>query len=129
MTTVELNGELIAEYLDQRELYMGATMIKRRQDEEAQGPEPTTYLGLAVAAPEVGGRFGVRPVVVGATEVPVALPASGPWAGDPCGDELPLGFSIEELPALGGASEPLRCVEVSAPQVLVGQESDADGRK
>jgi hypothetical protein len=128
MTTVELNGELIAEYLDQRELYIGAHMIKPRQDEE-RGPEPTTYLGLAVAAPEVGGRLGVKPVVVGATEVPPALPASGPWAaGDPVGDELPLGFSIDELPALGGASEPLHSsVEIAAP-ASVGTEDGSDGQ-
>jgi hypothetical protein len=127
MTTVELNGELIAEYLDQRELYIGAHMIRRRQDEE-RGPEPTTYLGLAVAAPEVGGRFGVKPMVTGAQEVAPALPAGGPWAGDPVGDELPLGFSIDELPALGGASEPLRCVEI--PHALSRSETgDADGEQ
>jgi hypothetical protein len=126
---IELNGELIAEYLDQRELYGIATMIKRRQDEEAQGPEPTTYLGLALSAPEVGGRFGVKPMVTGATEVPVALPASGPWAGDPVGDELPLGFSIEEVGALGGAGgshEPAAC-EIAAPaQVSSAERSNAE---
>jgi hypothetical protein len=129
---IELNGELIAEYLWQRELYIGATMIKRRQDEEAQGPEPTTYLGLAVAAPEVGGRFGAKPMVTGAGPVPPALPASGPWAGgDPVGNEEPLNFSIDELPALGGASEPLHSagVEVSAPQVSGCAEDRTDGEQ
>jgi hypothetical protein len=64
MTEVELNGELIGEYLDQRELYGIATMIRRRQDEEAQGPEPRTYLGMQVAAPV--DRAGQRPMVTGA---------------------------------------------------------------
>jgi hypothetical protein len=128
---IELNGlDEIAEWLDQREMYIGAHMIKRRQDEEAQGLEPTTYLGLAMAAPV--DRGGQRPMVTGATEVPVALPASGPWAGDPVPMEEPLGFSIDELPALGGAgSEPLHSagIEVSAPQVSVGQESDANAEQ
>jgi hypothetical protein len=36
---IELNGlDEIADWLDQRELYIEATMIRRRQDEEAQGP-------------------------------------------------------------------------------------------
>ena len=131
---IELNGELIAEYLDQRELYGIATMIKRRQDEEAQGPEPTTYLGLALSAPEVGGRFGVKPMVTGATEVPVALPASGPWAGgDPCGIEPPLNFAIDEVgAALGGAgSEPLHSAgaEVSSPQVSGCAEEHDSGQR
>jgi hypothetical protein len=126
MTTVELNGELIAEYLDQRELYMGATMIKRRQDEE-RGPEPTTYLGLAVAAPEVGGRFGAKPMVTGATEVPVALPASGPWAVDPVPDEEPLGYSVEDVPVCGGAGGSHESmsgrVEIAAPAQVSGETS------
>jgi hypothetical protein len=126
MTTVELNGELIADYLDQRELWSIATMIKRDKD-EAEGSAPNTYLGLQVVAPEVGGRFGVRPMVTGATEVPVALPASGPWAGDPCGDELPLGFSIEEVGALGGAGGQHESmsgrVEIAAPAQVSGADS------
>jgi hypothetical protein len=96
----------------------------RRQGDRDKAEEPTTYLGLQVAAPEVGGRFGARPMVTGATEVPVALPASGPWAGDPCGDEPPLGFSIDELPALGGTSEPLRCVEVSEAVQVSGDSAE-----
>jgi hypothetical protein len=127
---IELNGlDEIADYLDQRELYGVAIMLKRRADQEsAEGPGPTTFLGLQMAEPGVG-RFGVRPMVTGATEVPVALPASGPWAGDPCGDELPLGFSIEELPALGGASEPVgNGVEVSAP-VQGSAEDRTDGKQ
>jgi hypothetical protein len=40
-----------------------------------------------------------------------------------------LGFSIDELPALGGASEqPLRSVEVSEA-VPVGQEGDANAEQ
>jgi hypothetical protein len=117
MTEVELNGlDEIGEYLDQRDLYIGAHMIKRRQDEtEGERSEPTSYLAMAVSDPGLG-RFGVKPMVTGADAV--ALPAGGPWAGDVVGQEPPLGFSIEELPALGGASEPpLRCVEVSTEAV------------
>jgi hypothetical protein len=128
MTEVELNGDLIAEYLWQRELYLGAHIMIRRQGErsEPEGPEPTTYLGLAVAAPEVGGRFGARPMVVGATEM-VVLPGPA-WCHDPTGQEPPLGIDISEMPALGGASEPLRCVEVSAP-VQGGTEDRANGEQ
>ena len=131
MTEVELNGQLIAEYLEERELYAGAHIMIRRQGErsEPEGPEPTTYLGLAVAAPEVGGRFGIKPQVTGAGPVPPALPASGPWAGDPVGNEEPLNFSIDELPALGGASEPIgNGVEVSAP-VQGGAKDRGDGEQ
>ena len=126
MTEVELNGQLIAEYLEERELYAGAHIMIRRQGErsEPEGPEPTTYLGLAVAAPEVGGRFGIKPQVTGVGPVPPALPASGPWAGDPVGNEEPLNFSIDELPALGGASEPLHSsVEIAAPASHSGEGS------
>jgi hypothetical protein len=128
---IETNIDEAAEQVEWRELWSIATMIKRRQDEEGQGPEPTTYLGLALSAPEVGGRFGSKPVVVGSEPVPAALPASGPWAGDPCGIEPPLGFSIDELPALGGASEPLHSagVEVSAPQVSGGAGEHDSGEQ
>ena len=105
---IETNIDEIADYLWQRELYIGAHMIRRRQGErgEPEGPQPTSYLAMAMAEPGLG-RFGVKPAVVGSGPVPVALPAGGPWAGDVVGIEPPLGFSIEELPALGGASEPV----------------------
>jgi hypothetical protein len=101
MTEVELNGDLIAEYLEQRELYGVAQMI-RRQDErgEPEGPQASTYLAMAVAEPV--GRFGVRPMVTGAGFSALPGPA---WCHDPTGTEPPLGFSIEEVgAALGGAS-------------------------
>ena len=120
---VETNIDEAADEVELRELWSIATMIRRRQDEEA-GPPASTYLAMAVAD-DVGGRFGVKPQVTGSQPIAPALPASGPWAGgDPCGDELPLGFSIEELPALGGASEPLRSsVEIEAPAQVSGADS------
>jgi hypothetical protein len=125
--TVELNGELIAEYLDQRELYIGATMIKRRQDEES-GEAPNTYLGLAVAEPV--GRFGVKPMVTGSG--PVVLPGPA-WCHDPTGQEPPLNFSIDEVGAAlggaGGSHEPVgNGVEVSGA-VSGGQASNSDGEQ
>jgi hypothetical protein len=118
----------IAEYLDQRELYIGAHIMIRRDRDKVEGPEPTTYLGLAMAAPVAAGHE--RPCITGASStlmLPLRLPANSPWSGDPVGDELPLGFSIDELPALGGASEPLHSsVEIPVP-VSSGQESDANG--
>ena len=97
-------------------------MIKRDKD-AVDGPPASTYLAMAMAD-DVGG---VKPAVVGATEVPVALPASGPWAGgDPCGIEPPLNFSIDEVgAALGGASsEPLHSsVEIAAPAQVSGAGS------
>jgi hypothetical protein len=127
MTEVELNGEFIAEYLEERELYAGAHIMIRRQGDRDKAEEPTTYLGLAVAAPEVGGRFGVKPQVTGAGPVPPALPAGGPWSGDPVGDEEPLNFSIEEVGALGGAGgqhEPTSGrIEIAAPAQVGGETS------
>ena len=124
MVELELVGLVeIADWLDQREMYIGAHMIKRDKD-EAEGSAPNTYLGLQVAAPEVGGRFGVKPMVTGSGPVPPALPSGGPWAGDQVPMEEPLGFSIEELPALGGASEPLHSsVEIAAPAQVSGETS------
>jgi hypothetical protein len=108
---VETNIDEIADWLEERELYIGAHMIKRDKD-EAEGLAPNTYLGLAMAAPV--DRGAVRPVVTGATEM-VVLPGPA-WCHDPTGQEPPLGIDISELPALGGASEPLHSsVEVSAP--------------
>jgi hypothetical protein len=99
-------------------------MIRRRQDEEAQGPEPTTYLGMQVAAPV--DRGGQRPQVIGAAEM-VVLPGPA-WCHDPTGIEPPLNFSIEEVgAALGGAGgmhEPVGSgVEIAAPAQVSGETS------
>ena len=120
----------IAEYLDQRELYIGAHIMIRRDRDKVEGPEPTTYLGLAMAAPVAAGHE--RPCITGASStlmLPLRLPTNSPWAGDPVPMEEPLGFSIDELPALGGASEPLRSsVEVSTP-VQGSAEDRTDGEQ
>jgi hypothetical protein len=120
---IETNIDEIGEYLQERELYGVATMLKHRADEtEGERSEPTTYLGMQVAAPV--DRGAERPVVTGSTAVPVALPAGGPWAGDVVGIEPPLGFSIEEVGALGGAGgqyEPAAC-EIEAPAQVGGAD-------
>jgi hypothetical protein len=130
MVEVELNAELIAEYLDQRELYgVAHIMIRRRGDQgNDEAGEPRTYLGTALVGRAEDNRGQVY--VTGSTAVPEGprLPASSPWAGDPVPMEEPLGFSIDELPALGGASELLRSVEISEA-VQAGQESDANGEQ
>jgi len=43
----------IAEYLDQRELYIGAHIMIRRDRDEVEGErsEPSTYLAMALSAP------------------------------------------------------------------------------
>jgi hypothetical protein len=127
---IELNGELIAEYLEERELYGVAVMLKRRADEEsAEGPQATTFLAMAMAEPGLG-RFGeVKPDVTGATEVPVALPAGGPWAGDPVGMEPPLGYAIDEIgAALGGAGNgPLSDRAVAGAPQGQGRREDRSG--
>ena len=131
---IELNGELIAEYLDQQELYGVAHMMIRRQGERSEpgndeAGEPRTFLGQALVGRAEDNRGQV--FVTGSTAVPEGprLPASSPWSGgDPVGIEPPLGFSIDELPALGGASELLRSVEISEA-VQAGQESDANGEQ
>jgi hypothetical protein len=144
---IELNAELIAEYLWQRELYMEAHIMIRRQGDRGndEAGETRTYLGAALIGRAEDNRGQV--FVTGSTAVPEVprLPASSPWSGgDPCGTEPPLGFSIDEVgAALGGAGRsaiagenrsdepaaPLRCVEFSTPQVSSGQESDANGWK
>jgi hypothetical protein len=96
----------IAEYLDQRELYIGAhIMIRRDRDKvEGEGSEPSTYLAMALSAPVERGHE--RPCITGASStlmLPLRLPTNSPWAGDPVPMEEPLGFSIEEVGALGGA--------------------------
>ena len=94
----------IAEYLDQRELYIGAHIMIRRDRDKVEGSEPSTYLAMALSAPVERGHE--RPCITGASKnlmLPLRLPTNSPWAGDPVGDELPLGFSIDELPALGGS--------------------------
>jgi hypothetical protein len=55
----------IAEYLDQRELYIGAHIMIRRDRDKVEVPEPTTYLGLAMAAPVAAGHE--RPCITGAS--------------------------------------------------------------
>jgi hypothetical protein len=98
---VELNGELIAEYLDERELYAMAHMIRRQGERSEPGNdeagEPRTFLGQALIGRAEDNRGQV--FVTGSTAVPevARLPASSPWSGDPVGQELPLGFSIEWL--------------------------------
>ena len=130
--TVETNIDEAADEVELRELWSIATMIRRRQDEEA-GPPASTYLAMAVAD-DVGGRFGVKPQVTGSQPIAPALPASGPWAGgDPCGIEPPLNFAIDEVgAALGGAgSEPVHSAgaEVSSPQVSGCAEEHDSGQR
>jgi hypothetical protein len=84
-----------------------------------------TLLGRAMAASEEaqGGRYaleGAAPtiVIVGATAIPQVprLPSKSPWARDPVPAKGPLGFSVDELPACGGAGEadePCASLEVS----------------
>jgi hypothetical protein len=98
----------------------GCMVIRRQGVTHDEAGEPTTYLGLATVAPVEAGHE--RPTIVGSTAVPqvARLPASSPWARDPCGDEGPLGYSIEDLPAVGGAGGshggPIGAgVEISAP--------------
>jgi len=123
MTNIELNGlDELCNWLDVRDLYQRAyfmSMIKRDRD-AVEGEAPNTYLGLAVTAPDLGGRFGAeKPSVVGATALPVALAGSA-WSTEVVGDELPYGVDIEEVGALGGAggvreiaNEPLHDREVT----------------
>jgi hypothetical protein len=104
MNEVELNGDLIAEYIEERELYGVAQMIRRQGDQgNDEAGEPRTYLGTALIGRAEDNRGQV--FVTGSTAVPEGprLPASSPWASDPVPMEEPLGFSIEEVGALGGA--------------------------
>ena len=118
----------IAEWLEERELYIGAHMIKRRQDEDSGAEGASTYLAMALSAPVERGHE--RPCITGASStlmLPLRLPANSPWASDPVGDEPPLGFSIDEVGALGGAGgqhEPTSGrVEIAAPAQVSGADS------
>jgi hypothetical protein len=109
---IELNGELIAEYLDQREMYAGANIMIRRRGDRDKAEEPTTYLGLAVTAPVERGHE--RPVVTSGDGVAFRWPAPE-WSREVVGQEPPLGFSIDEVgAALGGAGhEPLHSTDTA----------------
>jgi hypothetical protein len=125
--TVETNIDEAADEVELRELWSIATMIRRRQDEEAQGPEPKTYLGLALSAPEVGGRFGVKPMVVGSGPFPAA-PAGSAWSTEVVGNEEPLNYAVDEVgAALGGAGGSHESmsgrVEIAAPAQVGGADS------
>ena len=101
---IETNIDEAADEVELRELWSIATMIKRRQDEDSGAEGASTYLAMALSAPVERGHE--RPCITGASKnlmLPLRLPTNSPWAGDPVGDELPLGFSIDELPALGGS--------------------------
>jgi hypothetical protein len=123
---IQTNVDEAAEQIELRVLWRSTMTELSKKD-----AIPTTYLGLQMVAPDVcaGGRFGVvKPMVVGSTAFPAALPGSA-WSTEVVGNEEPLNFSIEELPALGGASEPLHSsVEVSAP-VQGSAEDRADGKQ
>jgi hypothetical protein len=84
----------------------------RRSEVTSWKENPRTYFSCQLADDELQaqrGRFGYqRPTVVG-TEPTVRIPGPVPaWLEGPQpGDEPPLGFSVDELPALGGAGEPV----------------------
>jgi hypothetical protein len=116
----------IAEWLDQRAMYQEAHLIKRRQDEVAEGPVASTYLALAVAEPV--DRYGQRPQVTGSDAMVLPAPA---WCHDPTGIEPPTGYAIDQLPALGGASgEPLHSTGIAdaGAQVSADREDGPNGR-
>jgi hypothetical protein len=71
---------------------------------------------------------GERPVVTSADGIAFNWPAPA-WSIDPCGIEPPLNYSIDELPALGGASAPLHNstdTEVAGAPVQDGRAGDTD---
>jgi hypothetical protein len=110
----------ISDYLDQRQLYGMATMIKRDRD-KVEGEPANTYLALAVAAPP--DRYGERPVITSADGIAFRWPAPA-WSADVVGTERPLGY-IDEVGALGGAGgshEPgSGSVEIAAPAQSGGE--------
>jgi hypothetical protein len=72
--------------------------------------EVGTYHAFATSeAGAIGGRFAAeaKTRVTGVAPVPQypAQPANSPWADEPVGLEQPLGYSVEETPAVGEAFE------------------------
>jgi hypothetical protein len=68
-----------------------------------------TYLSRAQTETDLGtqGRFR-KETATRITAVPTypTQPASSPWSSDPVAPEPPLGFSVDELPNLGGSMAP-----------------------
>jgi hypothetical protein len=76
------------------------------QAERKQVVKNDCYFNRAIAdADMIGGRFKkVTETIVTGTATYPTIP-SGPWSTpDPSGEEQPLGYEIDALPALGGES-------------------------
>jgi hypothetical protein len=83
-------------------------LSKQEEEQERRGSTLHEY-GLAQAGELSGGRFGAlgTPTVTGATPIP-NYPAAGAHQRDPCGQESPLGYSIDQL-----ESSALPCAEAT----------------
>ena len=81
------------------EYHNGATQVERRQALKAG-----CYFNRAQTevGSELGGRFShlTKTVVEAVPQVP-RQPANSPFAGDPCGVEPPLGFSVNDMVPTG----------------------------
>jgi hypothetical protein len=108
-------------------LWRACCMIKRDKD-AVEGPAPSTYLAMQVAAPVERGA--VRPIVTGAAGM-VVLPGPA-WCHDPTGQEPPTGYAIDEVGAAlggaGGGSDEQQGSEVSA-EVSGGRVDNSRGEQ
>jgi len=87
-----------------------------------------TYLSRAQAdADMVGGRFK-KQTETRVTGVPAypPQPSNSPWHSDPVPSEEPLGYEINSLPDLGGASPALPCAETATPKCRGSSSTSPD---
>jgi hypothetical protein len=87
------------------------TQKERREILENDRKVKGTYMSIAEAAADelAGGRFAQtankqRVIGTGPIVYP-AQPENSPWRCDPCGIEPPLGFSVNDQPAVGEPHE------------------------
>ena len=70
---------------------------------------------------EMGGRFKHlgSGTVVGASPSPIPRqPPNSPFAGDPCGQEPPLGYSVDEMVPTGTPSEVAASIAVNLQKAI-----------
>jgi hypothetical protein len=96
------------------------------QAEKARVLKDTTNTRVAytnVVDPPAGGRFAKPSQSPDPSQLYPRLPPSSPWHSDPVPNELPLGFSVEDVPVCGELHEQLPPVTADASSPLVAVNS------
>jgi hypothetical protein len=105
------------EQAERRRVLANDLSVRQQQQRE----QASTYLAQT-HIDDAGGRFASvnAASIVGANPIP-NYPAAAAHQADPCGQEPPLGYAIDAMPAL----EPTPTVVASPPSVATDPTSDA----